>query len=193
MPYIYQIRNTISNKLYIGQTVKTLSQRKADHYCLLRHNKHHSKELQNDWNFYGEENFLFELVEECSLTELDGRERYYIEIFNSYYEGYNGNLGGHFRVDYHGTNNPMYGMKGIKSPRFIDYILQIDPKTLQIVSIFEDVRSAANSVNGDYSTISKCLKHKRNNHKGYLWVYQTEYLNSPHFHSLECTPKQDSR
>ena len=83
----------------------------------------------------------------------------------------------------------MYGMKGIKSPRFIDYILQIDPKTLQIVSIFEDVRSAANSVNGDYSTISKCLKHKRNNHKGYLWVYQTEYLNSPRFHSLECTPK----
>lgn len=193
MPYIYKIENMINHKVYIGQTVKSLSARKADHYCLLRHNKHHSTKLQKDWNEYGEEAFNFQKVLECSEEELNTQEAYYIQLFDSYQNGYNCNLGGHFRVDYHGVNNPMYGKRGADSPRFKDYILQIDKNTYEIIAEFEDVRTAATQVNGDYSTISKCLNHKRNNHKGFIWLYKQEYLNSPHFGSLEPTPKKDSR
>jgi hypothetical protein len=44
----------------------------------------------------GIENFIFEVIEECPLEQkkLDERERYWIEYYNSYEEGYNSTRGG---------------------------------------------------------------------------------------------------
>ena len=75
---IYQIRNLINGKVYVGQTVNE-SRRKANHLFLLRMNKHHSIKLQNAYNKYGEKNFIFEILEECSKEELNDRELYYIQ------------------------------------------------------------------------------------------------------------------
>lgn len=45
---------------------------------------------------YGYENFTYEIIEECSNSqeELDDRERYWIEYYNSYEDGYNSTRGG---------------------------------------------------------------------------------------------------
>ena len=43
---------------------------------------------------YGKENFLVELLCECDDNELDELERYYIEYFDSYNNGYNLTTGG---------------------------------------------------------------------------------------------------
>ena len=50
----------------------------------------------------GVDNFSFEIVEECPLEELDEKEKYYINYYNSYYEGYNRSLGGNGQT---GENN----------------------------------------------------------------------------------------
>ena len=42
----------------------------------------------------GAENFDFEVLEECSKEELTLREKYYIEVFDSFYNGYNKTKGG---------------------------------------------------------------------------------------------------
>ena len=42
------------------------------------------------------ENFNFSIIEECRRDELNEKEIYYIEYYNSYYEGYNQTLGGHY-------------------------------------------------------------------------------------------------
>lgn len=42
----------------------------------------------------GFENFLFEVVEECSKEFLNDREIFWIEYYNSYKDGYNSNYGG---------------------------------------------------------------------------------------------------
>lgn len=172
---IYQIKNIINDKRYIGQTVNE-KRRKANHLFLLRRNQHHSTKLQNAYNKYGEENFVFEMLEECEVEKLNEKELLYIQKYDSFNNGYNCNEGGQFRVDYSGSNNPMYGKKGILSPRFKDYILQLtlDDK---IIGRFDNCRSAAAAVNGDYSTIHKCLIHERKKHKGFKWVYEKEYLN----------------
>lgn len=43
---------------------------------------------------YGKENFNVETIEDCDASMLDERERYYIKLYNSFEDGYNGTIGG---------------------------------------------------------------------------------------------------
>ena len=46
--------------------------------------------LKKDWDLYGEDNFVFTLVEECSKAMIKEREGYWIDIYNCIYpNGYN--------------------------------------------------------------------------------------------------------
>ena len=89
---IYKITCTVNNKSYIGSTWKSFKSRWKQHLQKLTTNKHHSKELQSAWNKYGADCFscqILEIVEDESL--LLSREAFFIEKFDSYYNGYNEN------------------------------------------------------------------------------------------------------
>lgn len=88
---IYKIINLIDNKIYIGQTIN-YTKRKRNHINKLKNNKHHNEHLQNSWNKYGEESFSFEIIEECKIAELDKKEKYYIDIYNTIDPNYGYNL-----------------------------------------------------------------------------------------------------
>lgn len=60
---IYKIINVINNKFYVGSAV-SFSRRKTRHFSELRTNKHSNSKLQNAWNKYGEQAFVFAIVEE---------------------------------------------------------------------------------------------------------------------------------
>lgn len=60
---IYKIRNIVNDKLYVGSSC-SMQERKTKHIRDLRLNKHHSPKLQNAWNKYGENNFVFEVIKE---------------------------------------------------------------------------------------------------------------------------------
>ena len=60
---IYKIINVINNKFYVGSTVN-ISRRRARHFSELRNNRHNNKYLQSAWNKYGEQAFIFVVVEE---------------------------------------------------------------------------------------------------------------------------------
>ena len=60
---IYSITNINDNKIYIGSTFKSFIGRFKQHYNKLNQNKHPSLYLQNAWNKYGENNFIFRIVE----------------------------------------------------------------------------------------------------------------------------------
>lgn len=50
----------------------------------MKNNKHYNPYLQNAWNKYGEENFVFEIIEIVENENiLRNREQHYIDIFNS--------------------------------------------------------------------------------------------------------------
>ena len=86
---IYIIENTINNKIYIGQTSVSFKNRLSNHVSELKRNKHCNNHLQRAWNKYGEDNFLFDILEECSKKLLNRREVYWI----SYYESNNSDYG----------------------------------------------------------------------------------------------------
>ena len=88
---IYKIENKENNKVYIGSS-KNIENRWKQHKSLLRCGKHHSQHLQYAWNRYGEDGFIFEIIEEnISQEELFKREQYWMDKFQSYNpkNGYN--------------------------------------------------------------------------------------------------------
>lgn len=81
---IYQIRNKIDNKIYIGSAIN-LKRRKGQHFHKLIKNKHCNKYLQFSFNKNGKDNFLFEIIEYTKKENLIEREQYYIDILNPEY------------------------------------------------------------------------------------------------------------
>lgn len=84
---IYKITNKKDNKVYIGQS-QNIERR------LSEHKKERFIPIDMWINFLGKENFDFEIIEECSLDELDKKEKYYINYFQSNKTGYNKQEGG---------------------------------------------------------------------------------------------------
>ena len=90
--YIYKITNEINNKIYIGQTSRNIVERFSEHKRATS-----NQPLYNAMRKYGIDNFSLELVEECSQENVDEREIYYINKYDSYKNGYNATMGGEGR------------------------------------------------------------------------------------------------
>jgi group I intron endonuclease len=80
-PGIYKITNTINNKLYIG-CASNIRTRVNGHLYDLRKGIHSNTYLQKAWNKYGKENFIFEMIEKCDITDLHAKEHYWVNEFN---------------------------------------------------------------------------------------------------------------
>ena len=80
---IYRIKNKINEKCYYGSS-KNIEKRWKTHLNQLRNKKHINTILQKAWNKYGEDNFSFEIVEECKLENLFETEQKYIDTCGYY-------------------------------------------------------------------------------------------------------------
>lgn len=81
---IYAIRNLANGSVYVGQTLRPFQKRYWNHQWKLRNNQHDNMHLQNAWNSYGEENFVFEVIELCGDKSLiDDKERFWIGHYKS--------------------------------------------------------------------------------------------------------------
>lgn len=78
---IYKITNILNNKVYIGQSI-SIKNRWCNHKEKLRKNLH-TKHFQSSWNKYGEDCFIFEVLEECSIEDLNEKESFYIDKYKS--------------------------------------------------------------------------------------------------------------
>lgn len=91
--YIYKIINKVNNKIYIGQTSRTVRERYNEHLSSA-FSKNLDQPLYRAMRKYGKNNFEVVTIEECSLEDINDREIYYIDKYNSYNNGYNATLGG---------------------------------------------------------------------------------------------------
>lgn len=94
MGLIYKATNILNNKSYIGQTVKTVEERKKEHFYMA-FNKNEQTYFYNALRKYGKENFKWEILEENILKEqLNEREIFWINYYNTFNKGYNLTKGG---------------------------------------------------------------------------------------------------
>lgn len=85
---IYKITNKNNGKVYIGQS-NDIERRFNEH------KKIRSLTIDDYINVLGADQFDFEILEECSLDDLDQKEQDYIKKYNSKENGYNNQLGGY--------------------------------------------------------------------------------------------------
>ena len=175
---IYKIENKINGKVYIGSS-NNIKRRWQKHKSLLKHNKHQNSHLQASWNKYGEDNFIFSIVELCSESSLLEREQYFIDKLNSEY------------------NQTMIAgkveMTTSRREKLSDSVIQAYKegriqKTIKTVYQYDlmgnyireycSLTEASNVLNIPVSNISSALNGKCNIAGGYVWrFYKTEKLN----------------
>ncbi len=192
-----------SNKVYIGQTINEKDRRK--HFLNVKLSYGGSK-IDNARIKYGPKNFTYMILEEKyyyskedASKDLDLLECYYIGLNNSYRNGYNSTLGGGTTTGYKFTesqrdkcrnrmlkNNPFKEKKhNDNTKKTISLkngkpILQIDPKTNEIINEFNSAREAARSLgktsNSEIIKVCKGYVSKNGRHYitafGYKWKYK---------------------
>lgn len=142
---IYGIQCKVNNKIYIGQT-SNYKIRIKNHIMELNGNRHSNKYLQEDYNKYGRDNFVFFILEENVIDDLKlKQETYYMNLYG-------------------GTNsNNVYNVKGNFNDDNKNYALS---KVRHLEGKF-DLFSGHKHTNKSKSEISKSLKeaYKSGKHK----------------------------
>ena len=92
---IYKITNKITGKSYIGQSVNIATRWSAHKSTSRAEETLDGNELHKDILTLGIDNFSFEVIEETTVDKLDEREIYWIQYYDTFYNGYNHTLGGH--------------------------------------------------------------------------------------------------
>lgn len=94
--FIYKATSITTGKVYIGQSCQTLEKRKHQHLSRAMTNYDPNNHFHNAIRKYGFQDFVFQVIEDNIISDevLNEREKYWIEYYNSYYDGYNSTLGG---------------------------------------------------------------------------------------------------
>lgn len=95
---IYKITNTATNKVYIGQSRNTASRWYQHKQSVKKIPRNDDSYLIRSFRKHGIDNFSFEVIEICSTPELNDKEQYWINYYQSSNPeyGYNRTNGGAF-------------------------------------------------------------------------------------------------
>lgn len=161
--YIYKIKNQQTQDIYVGSTLR-IDQRWGEHKLLARSGKHHSIIFQRAWDKYGEEAFVFEIIEkcdECSVLEL---EQHYISMLSPKY-----------------NVSPIVGSPPPPPNKPILRVCMVsgDEKVYQ-------TRDEAASDGFNEGEITACCLGRAGSHKGYFWQFVEEEV---HHNSWSKTKK----
>lgn len=90
---IYKITNQLNDMCYIGQAVDVAARWKQHAKCGLGIDTPAGNKLYKSMIEDGIWNFSWELLEQCSQVDLNEKEKYYIDLYQSYTYGFNNNSG----------------------------------------------------------------------------------------------------
>lgn len=95
---IYKIENLINGKVYIGKSIdidNRIRNHKSESFNPISNS--YDTAIHRAIRKYGVDNFSFEVIEECNRDDLNEKEQYWIDYYNTFKQGYNMTLGGEGR------------------------------------------------------------------------------------------------
>lgn len=178
---IYKVINNVNGKVYIGQTAlnKGFNDRYqckgigaeriySRHKNLKDNGFDYNPHLLNAFEKYGVENFttieVFDIA--FSKTELDIKERMYIQLYDSFKNGYNRCLGGN-------SNRGYENKKGENSP-FSKKIVQLDLNG-NYIKTWNSMADASNELGINKPDICSACNGKHKSAGGYMWIHEEDY------------------
>lgn len=185
MQGIYEIRNKINNKIYIGQSIN-IEERWQKHGYLLNNYKSDSAHLQHAWDKYGAENFEFNILEEVEDSSLlNDKEIYWIKQKQSNIRqfGYNISGGGGNIITSEETKQKMSkSLKGkFSGEKHHMYGKQHSKETKEKISQAQKGKKLSDEHKQKISEKSKLNKHTEetkqkisNSHKGKIMSEETK-------------------
>lgn len=84
---IYKITNKFTKLSYIGQSIDIIQRWKS--HISYADNNTYDYPLYKSIHKYGIESFTFEIIELCNKQDLNNREQYWINYYDTYNNGYN--------------------------------------------------------------------------------------------------------
>lgn len=171
---IYKIMSP-TNKIYIGQSIDIIHRFRQYLYCSGRGAI--GPKLYNSLVKHNSKNHIFEIIEKCSIEQLNDREtywkQYYIDqlgwdkmLFCELYD-----RGG-------GPKSEETNLKkslALKNKPMLKNRKKVEKYSLNgtLLECFDSQIEAALNVNSNSSAaISECCKNKRKTHKGFIWKYK---------------------
>lgn len=140
--FIYKITNNVNGKVYIGQTIQTIKERFYQHCATKCSDSVLNMAIHRAIKKYGKFNFTIEVIEEVDKDSLNDREKFWIEYYNSYNNGYNSTIGGqdsstHFKeLD---TESIIKEYNSGKSLRSIGNTFKVDKRTIKDLLIRNNI------------------------------------------------------
>lgn len=171
---IYNIRNLINNKLYIGSSIN-INRRWSEHKNKLKYNRHPGVYLQRSYDKYGKENFIYEVIEYIEdNSKLLEREQIWLDLLKPEYNTCKiaGNILGTKRSEEYKQKCRDYSKKiGRKPPQRKP--VKVDQFTLEgkFIKTYDSITKAAQETNSRASNIVDTCKGKANKHNNYIWRY----------------------
>jgi len=158
---VYEIKNIVNDKRYIGSSTSVKFRLKYGHRDRLNLNNHINERLQKDWNKYGSDNFSFNIIkeiEDSANDELLKEEQYFIDKYQ--------------------TNNPKFGynlnpIAGKPPKRRGPYknqekaVAQYDLNG-NLLKVYKSIKHATEEVGG---SIGPAVKGNVKTSKGFQWRY----------------------
>lgn len=168
----------MNNKVYIGQSID-IKTRWYNHKNELNGKRHCNTYLQNSWNLHGEDNFIFEVIEECKKEDLSQREIYWINFYNSTDKNYGYNLttGGEGGTGHILTDEQKYNLY-LHHKDESDEIIQLSLNG-DYIGRWRSAAYASRELNIPVSGIRNCVLENGDQYlcHGYIWVLAEKYDN----------------
>ena len=193
-PGIYYVGSATRSNKKFGKSNLGFYARWREHIFKLHNGVHYNKKLQNNFNKYGKENIRFEIIEFCEPVICFGIEQYWLNVLNSYQNGYNlacvvdkHSIGHTYTPERRkqmsdrmlGEKNPNYKKKH-NTDEINTIKISLSKPILQydydgyFLNRWESSAIASKELNIDGGNISKCCNKKQLTYKKCFWFFEDD-------------------